>query len=560
MLREDDAVTEDLLEEGPATLDVASGERRLLSAGKLLVRLLSTVALAGVIALSVRSAGGIHAAWLPGHALLARRTELLAARSVVPAGAVNNTAVTSRTLTTLDILGTIVIDEDGHSQTWPILSAVPVLRQRDAKVPQLAVILPLDLHGRSHTLSPTGACNRSVSHYARFPSGSISKFRKFCGLGEQSVATWYADLPDGDASLWFSANGSHPSCLTFRMLNASQMVVSTLRSCHNPSAFAPEERPYNLTLCHTVLPLTIKGKEQYSGRLKLLPNIMYHIRHGADQTVLYVGYNEYKFFAQLLMPFIERKLVTLVLVRYDVRASGSHVYVLSFANENKQSYTGYVQFWLDNDCLNRFKGRTKYLGLHDYDEYLRPVAWSNDPTWASRGLSLVDAIDATFSPHCKWLSEPEGSWGWEVLGSKNIGSLGGETSQGECDGDFLHPPWEYWTPPQDFKRKYLIDTTQRKGRPTTLQMGKSLLRPENIAIAWVHFPEACFGRRCRLVLNQTGLVWAHVRPKSKYPDHHFHKDLFFSNETALVRQQLCDWFKKVGSGCADPITWLKGQR
>ena len=111
---------------------------------------------------------------------------------------------------------------------------------------------------------------------------------------------------------WTERHLNH-SCLSFNILDGTKKKLSTLTSCHNPSEL-PQPGGYGLTMCYSVPPVTQQGNERESGLAVFLQSMVYHLRHGADQVVIYVVREGRDKVLHLLRPFIARKVVTVVLV------------------------------------------------------------------------------------------------------------------------------------------------------------------------------------------------------------------------------------------------------
>merc|ERR1711988_962240 len=136
--------------------------------------------------------------------------------------------------------------------------------------------------------------------------------------------------------------------------------------------------------------------------------MMYHLRHGADQFIVYLSPANRDFALRLLAPFIDRKLVTIVLINshawpqsgfnaddgnggFEARESNS-----SGARDYRLHQFEPEGDWIDleptlhNDCLHRFKGHTRLMVTLGYDEFWFAGRWHDEPRWSESAESLVD--------------------------------------------------------------------------------------------------------------------------------------------------------------------------
>merc|ERR1712032_1788859 len=66
--------------------------------------------------------------------------------------------------------------------------------------------------------------------------------------------------------------------------------------------------------------------------------------------------------------------------------------------------------------------------------------------------------------------------------------------------------------PLDFEHQLITDTIAQETRPQIAM--KTIVRPDRIAVSWVHYPAGCFGHplgRCNLEANHYPVSYAHIR-------------------------------------------------
>merc|ERR1712093_804071 len=80
------------------------------------------------------------------------------------------------------------------------------------------------------------------------------------------------------------------------------------------------------------------------------------------------------------------------------------------------------------------------------------------------------------------------------------------------DFDFIMTDWKMWIKPEDTLRQFITET-QYHSEKHAPAWGKAIMRPERIAIGWIHMPTNCFGRDCLFApTNIKEQFWyAHVR-------------------------------------------------
>lgn len=188
----------------------------------------------------------------------------------------------------------------------------------------------------------------------------------------------------------------------------------------------------------------------YSGWPLLLPNIAYHTRHGFDQVVLYVDSPNLNSAFEMLAKPIEQGLVTIIAV--DEKPSGY--------NRIVDSYDELIntQYWINNDCTNRFKGHAELLVLGDFDEFLYNPVWRNDNQL--EGRSLLDEMKSFRQSSADFL--PTTYYDWERLAPVSTSAL---------------------------------HSTMRRSTKEN-RFGKAVIKPDQVAQAFQHAPLNCFGKVC----------------------------------------------------------------
>lgn len=429
---------------------------------------------------------------------------------------------------------------------WNIYSAFPVASHRGNQGPQLALIGPDPKIPFSH---PSDARNvpyeamMKSRYFVQFPSGDISEFKKYRRQHESGgdTMTWLADLPFVEEVAWiYPPEQIQEACLTFGILDGYKQLMQNFTACHNPSTFPPAGSQYNLTICYPIPPMHDSKKQEYSGYLGLPQNIMYHIRHGVDQLVVYLGVEHRKHAMALLRPFILRRKVTVIFLD----ATGSPHHALS--NEySKNDYRVYdlggvsvlVENWLHNDCLTRFRGRTRLLVSMGVDEFLYVPAWRTSPGWAASSATVFDALLPLLTRGC----------------SSDFNTLGSFT----------------WNKPENPYDDMLLQSIEHYQNPRIGWTMKSLFNPDCVSVIWTHLPSDCFGRVCRR-LRRPLLEFAHVRavvgelpdlnrsslPQDPLPENRTVVfDKLFVEEMRFLKPELCRWMKEAGFGC-EPKHWL----
>eukprot|EP00397_Hematodinium_sp_SG-2012_P018542 GEMP01019000.1.p1 GENE.GEMP01019000.1~~GEMP01019000.1.p1 ORF type:complete len:591 (+),score=96.40 GEMP01019000.1:125-1897(+) len=483
----------------------------------------------------------------------------------------------SRVLATISPLGFVPIrsDANGTLANWLVLSAVPTVaaHQSTSKKTryQLALVGDQRIGGSAAKSSNTFAGN----HYAVFPSGEKRQFAKYESIKIYAASiTWFSDLPDGDATYWYdpaNATGDDRTnvCLKFQIWNDTAHV-QTFESCHNPSVLPSLSNPRNLVFCPNKPSFHKKGNEAFSGFISMLPNIIYHLRHGVDQFTIFIPPIYRDETLRMLEPFGES--VTIVLIGPDVPrkkiADGDYKFHAgNMAASGKYRIGGHevdAINWLSNDCLNRFRGRARLMKMsHDWDEFHYAPSWRDlGPRWST------DLAQTSLSAHLQPFVEDAAS---------------------SSDVAYHKAMWYKWMKPLDKLHSLPTDTRLRE-KKYPIAFGKSFIVPDKVEVQWVHLPSNCFGAVCKQWSPRPATLSAHTkgyklaRPDlyqasetfSEYahfrllptvndtrcsddPKHAFADDNFFASETVELEKILRDMLKYDGRNAKTPfgpLLWL----
>lgn len=421
-----------------------------------------------------------------------------------------------RVLARIGNVGEIYVGAHNENWIFTVWSVPPVARQNRSDIPQLTLV----------GFGPQEV--NHVEHFVRFPSGFVTQFVKFRCTMDNTV-TWYAEMSgiDWDALMDCGTFSRCSRCLHFEVLGPDRETVEwTYETCHTPSLLPSVLKPHNFTMCYTSWPTVDPGQLVNSGFIKLPQNIMYHLRHGVDHVVVYVGGEHSEYTMELLGAFAKRGLVTFVWVNTSSK--------LFNANNDAEGHQGYrytTDRMNENDCINRYKGLTHVWRNMDADEFMYVPEWSDDPQWAESRASLYDAMDFR-----------------------------------DSGDDFVHTWWRGWANPLDVMHDLITDANVRSVEKWPLSFGKALVRPTNIAVTWTHEPTVCFVE-CHSHMSE--LTYAHIKFSINDTTGNFSirsltkqhielesmSDPLFARETVLLQDDLCRLMGEEGFNCT-PGSWL----
>ncbi|CAK0794030.1 unnamed protein product [Prorocentrum cordatum] len=180
------------------------------------------------------------------------------------------------------------------------------------------------------------------------------------------------------------------ACITFGVrVNASTGPdIANLTSCHRPSRLPSAQKPNNITLCYCEAPYINPLVPGANGFYSMAQNMLYHLRHGVNQVIVYLNLKNRDLAFRMLAPFVSRGVCSVVLV------------------DTQYNYHERNQ----NDCLNRLKGRTKLYRDIDFDEFLFASRWYGDPRWHV-GASLADELQPLIDSD-SYMALPLRSYHW----------------------------------------------------------------------------------------------------------------------------------------------------
>lgn len=211
-------------------------------------------------------------------------------------------------------------------------------------------------------------------HFCVFPgSEPVNVEKKNATKDYKVAAVWQCALPSSAVKVLFPPERSTERCLAFKLISEDRQVEVPLMTCHQPSALAKRAIPYNLAMCQANL-------AQFTAQsyLNLPPWLEYHARHGVDQFIIYVRAHRRKDFLKNLRPWLERGLVSLVMVDDDPSyvAKDMHnrlqIKLIKWPDGTPDTSTN--DGVLINDCSYRLRHKATWATPQsDVDEYFVPV-------------------------------------------------------------------------------------------------------------------------------------------------------------------------------------------
>ncbi|CAK0796728.1 unnamed protein product [Prorocentrum cordatum] len=235
-----------------------------------------------------------------------------------------------------------------------VWSAVPVAKRYREQGPGIVLILEPLTHWAHKNPN-------KWRHWVVFASGATSPVRKIRGPNQPS---WHADMPEAEHAAWTEGQDDW-ACLRFglRVNSSTGPDVANLTSCHRPSRLPSPQRPNNITLCYCAPPYLNPKKPEANGFYGMAQHILYHLRHGVNQVIVYLSPPNRDLALRLLAPFVSRGLCSVVF--------SDHERHLIHQERNQ------------NDCVNRLKGRTMLYRDIDSFVLVRP-AMEQGPRLAHR--------------------------------------------------------------------------------------------------------------------------------------------------------------------------------
>jgi len=321
-------------------------------------------------------------------------------------------------------------------------------------------------------------------------------------------------MPEAEHAAWTEGQDDW-ACLRFglRVNSSTGPDVANLTSCHRPSRLPSPQRPNNITLCYCAPPYLNPKKPEANGFYGMAQHILYHLRHGVNQVIVYLSPPNRDLALRLLAPFVSRGLCSVVF--------SDHERHLIHQERNQ------------NDCVNRLKGRTMLYRDIDFDEFLYVPQWSKDPGWHIAGASLAVELQRLVDSELH---------------------------------DTFQLQSEWWVKPPNTLHHLLTETKYHQ--KSTGQALKVISKPSRVAHDWVHRVSHCyqnsthFRASCKpYTKGDIKVRFAHIRMsmteaelQTSVLNGSLLYDDFFVNETAMLKDQLCAWLQEARESC-DPSTW-----
>ncbi|CAK0828903.1 unnamed protein product [Prorocentrum cordatum] len=385
-----------------------------------------------------------------------------------------------------------------------VWSAVPVAKRYREQGPGIVLLLEPLTHWAQKNPN-------KWRHWVVFASGATSPVRKIRGPNHLS---WHADMPEAEHAAWTEGQDDW-ACLRFglRVNSSTGPEVANLTSCHRPSRLPSPQRPNNITLCYCVPPYFNPKNPGANGFYGMAQNILYHLRRGVNQVIVYLSPPNRDLALRLLAPFVSRGLCSVVFSDHEHHRTH---------HERNQ-----------NDCVNRLKGRTMLYRDIDFDEFLYVPQWSKDPGWHIAGASLAVELQRLVDSELH---------------------------------DTFQLQSEWWVKPPNTLHHLLTETKYHQ--ESTGQVLKVISKPSRVAHDWVHRVSHCyqnsthFRASCKpYTKGDIKVRFAHIRMsmteaelQTSVLNGSLLYDDFFVNETAMLKDQLCAWLQEARESC-DPSTW-----
>mmetsp|Transcript_123494 Transcript_123494/g.349048 ORF Transcript_123494/g.349048 Transcript_123494/m.349048 type:complete len:569 (+) Transcript_123494:39-1745(+) len=399
-------------------------------------------------------------------------------------------------------LGSMRLPDDGPC--WQLLSAIPVVGGRHD-----TLVLIWEWKSAPHSWALAEGKKTRPAYFLQLASGVTTKVDMYTNVNlYSSNILWYANFDKARAEAW-GTRGSR--CVAFSILDVQLEVVLQAEACDNTTSLPTVKAPTELAICYGVPPFHNQANLAMSGYLNVAQNILYHMHHGVDTFVFYLVPEFSVWMESTLRYFVERGVLSLV------------VFPLSKSRRGQDMYK--LQTWAENDCLARLKYRAKIMKQQDYDEFLYAESWRStgkrSPVLQSVQRIMTKNFDA-YTVNC-----------------------------------FL------WEMPQDFLRDFLI-TTNNHTDTITPYFGKTFVRPERIAVGWVHAPTYCFHPQgtCNIA-HDDRIKYAHVVTNEKrnavlkkdLKHARWMSDDLLKSEVPDVLAEFCRWMAAQGRRC-EPRSFL----
>ena len=256
---------------------------------------------------------------------------------------------------------------------------------------------------------------------------SVQKFSTMYRFG--AVSTWHVPLPASCVA----------DCIDFRVSGHSREATACVEA----------ESP-RFTMCYVQMAdLDSARLGLHSPYRLLLSNLAYHrLFFGIDMAVVYVRRGDTHMLQLLAGP---RAAGGVRVIEVDVRPLNPYRGMVGRHSLN-------VQYWLENDCLIRYKS-SKFMRSIDVDEFM----YDDGGNW--QRLLSESSADYLYAPRFDWQLLPA-----------------------------ISP----------------LHSVYRMHSPTRHKGFKSIIKPSRVALAWVHQPSNCYGRACER-LKRHSVSYAHFR-------------------------------------------------
>ena len=247
--------------------------------------------------------------------------------------------------------------------------------------------------------------NRSSHHYVRFPvSGRVVELTKFAKQELYGNAeTWFAPLPAADARTVFAEPNAVwneirratkppwaayrlPCPLRVKLLDGRLAAHGSVDVCLDASLSSPPKPAvarYDIAMC--VSPPTPALLP------RLAESIAYHTRHGVQQFVVHAPLNTRAELLEVLEPFIDRGLVSVVLADFEQNLDRARTGDPTAGDPRLWPYltrwghgfpSVHGQHLLKTDCALRLAGVARFFKMQARRGRAEPRAWA----WCEGGV------------------------------------------------------------------------------------------------------------------------------------------------------------------------------
>jgi len=217
------------------------------------------------------------------------------------------------------------------------------------------------------------------------------------------AVVWQCAIPSAAIQALFSSDAEVERCLSFNLTSEDRKHSVPMKTCHYPSALAARKTPYKLAMCQANL-----AQFTPQAYLNVPPWLEYHSRHGVDQFIMYVRAHRRNVFLKLLKPWLQRGLISLVMVDDDPLyvAKDMHNYdqIKSIKWQDGTPPTHTDDAVMINDCNYRLRYKASWATPQsDVDEYFVPmkVAATQNATGISPPDMSKPSLPQVLTPYLK---------------------------------------------------------------------------------------------------------------------------------------------------------------